>query len=93
MANYRVKENMALIQCILEDLRANGVNCHLVQFLDLPKYFLVFPNNTVEIYDRTKLNECYNRLWALKHHIIRYIDSAQFLNKFMFNRQIPSCYE
>lgn len=93
MANYRVKENMALIKCLIQDLEANGVHCHFVQFLDYPKYCLVFPNNTMEVYDRHELSKCYHRLWGIKHNIKKYIDSAQYLNKFMFNRQIPNYYE
>lgn len=93
MANYRVKERLACIRVLVDDLQCNGVNIHFTQFLDYPKYFLIFPNNTTEVYDRTELEKCYFRLNGIKTHIKRYIDSAQYLNQFMFNRQIPNYYE
>lgn len=93
MANYRVKENLACIASIVDELKVNGVAVHFTQFLDSPKYVLVFPNNKFEVYDRTKLESCYFRLTGIRYNIKKYIDSAQYLNQFLFNHQIPSYYE
>lgn len=93
MANYRVREHLALIYALIDELATMEVNIRFLHFPHTTSYIMVFPNNTCEVFERENIRSAWWRLVGIRRHITRINESAHYLHKFLSNNQILYHYE